>query len=103
MDVIVGSEYTDKCYLAKSKYELEYNRNKIWLDCELIIGKKNTQILYNRFNGMTFDAIGRYYGETAPTIGQRYRTSINKLKKSKLFVKLVECDLAWETVWIIKN
>ena len=72
--------------------------NKIWLDCELIIGKKNTQILYNRFNGMTFDAIGRYYGETAPTIGQRYRTSINKLKKSKLFVKLVECDLAWETV-----
>ena len=98
MDIIVGSEYTDKCYLAKSKYELEYNRNKIWLDCELIIGKKNTQILYNRLNGMTFDAIGKHYNETAPSIGQRYRASLSKLKKSKLFAKLVECDLAWEMV-----
>ena len=72
MDVIVGSEYTDKCYLAKSKYELEYNRNKIWLNCELIIGKKNTQILYNRFNGMTFDAIGRHNIVTGKQIGRAH-------------------------------
>lgn len=78
-------EYEPILNLDKESKKPSMFMDDIWRDIEFIVGTNYTKILYNSFNGMRDEELGKHFNLSKTRIGQIRQIAYRKLKSNKIF------------------